>query len=37
MKKASTYPATIYLFKVNSGNSKAMCKLCSKSTKKTPE
>ena len=30
-------PAGIYLFKVNNGNTKAMCKICSKLTINTPE
>ena len=29
------YPAGICLFKVNSGNTKAMCEICSKFTTKT--
>ena len=30
------YPAGIYLFKVNNGNTRAMCKICSKIAIKTP-
>ena len=34
---STTIPATIYLFKVNYGNSRTMYKICSKLTIKTPE
>ena len=31
------YPAGIYLFKVNNGNTRAMCEICSKLKIRTPE
>lgn len=31
------FPKCIFMFKVNNGNTKTMCKICSKSTIKTPE
>ena len=31
------YPASIYLFKVNNENTRAVCKICPKLTIKTPE
>ena len=31
------YPAGIYLLKVNNGNPRKMCEICSKLTIKTPE
>ena len=34
-RKDTTLPADIYLFKVNNGNSRAMCEICSKLTIKT--
>ena len=34
---ASSYPASIYLFKVNNGNTRTMCEICTKLTIKTPE
>ena len=33
----SLLPASIYLFKVNNGNTGTMSKICSKTTRKTPE
>ena len=33
----SDFPADIYLFKVNTKNTKAMCEICSKLTIKTPK
>ena len=32
-----TFPAGIYLFEVNNGNTRTMCEICSKLTIKTPE
>ena len=32
----STFPAGIYLIKVNNGNTRTMCEICSKKTIKTP-
>ena len=34
---ASKYPTNIYLFKVNNGNTRKKCEICSKLTIKTPE
>ena len=31
------YPADIYFFKINIGNTRAICKICSKLATKTPE
>ena len=36
-RKAVHYPAGNYLFKVNNGNTRLMCEICSKLTIKTPE
>ena len=33
----SPNPAGIYLFKINNGNTRTMCEICSKATIKTPE
>ena len=30
------YPAVVYLFKLNSGNTRTMCEICSIATVKTP-
>ena len=35
--KQITFPAKIFLFKVNSRNTRKMCEICSKLTIKTPE
>ena len=33
----NTFPASMYLFKVNNGHTRAMWQICSKLTIKTPE
>ena len=35
--KSSSYPASIYMFKVNNRNTGARCEICSKLTIKTPD
>ena len=34
---AKSYPASMYLFKVNNRNTRKMCEICAKLTMKTPE
>ena len=33
----TTFPAGLYLFKVNNRNTRTMCEICSKLQRKTPE
>ena len=37
VSKFLRFPARIYLFKVNNGNNRTMCEICSKSAIKTAE
>ena len=37
LNKFRIFPAGIYFFKVNNGNTKTMCEICSKLTMNTPE